>query len=67
MSGVCSARNTSKQDCVSFAEASKHASTTQCVSGTVLHVAEGTNGVTFLTFCQDHKTSPFTAVVSPEI
>jgi len=30
-------------------------------------VAEGTNGVTFLTFCQDHKTCPFTAVVFPEI
>lgn len=39
--------------------------TTQCVSGTVLHVAEGTNGVTFLTFCQDHKTCPFTVVVFP--
>jgi hypothetical protein len=67
MSGVCSARNTSKHDCVSFAEASKHVSTTQCVSGTVLHVAEGTNGVTFLTFCQDHKTCPFTVVVFREI
>src|SRR6202521_2892278 len=66
MSGVCSARNTSKHDCVSFAEAIKHVGTTQCVSGTVLHVAEGTNGVTFLTFCQDHKTCPFTVVVFPD-
>jgi hypothetical protein len=66
MSGVCSARNTSKQDCVSFAEASRHVGTTQCVSGTVLHVAEGTNGVAFLTFCQDHKTCPFTVVVFPD-
>ena len=65
-SGVCSARNTSKHDCVSVAEASKHVGTTQCVSGTVLHVAEGTNGVTFLTFCQDHKTCPFTVVVFPD-
>jgi hypothetical protein len=39
--------------------------TTHCVSGTVLHVAAGTNGVTFLTFCQDHKTCPFTVVVFP--
>src|ERR1700674_2104123 len=38
----------------------------QCVSGTVLHVAEDTNGVTFLTFCQDHKTCPFTVVVFPD-
>src|SRR5260370_34979589 len=66
MSGVCSARNTPKHDCVSFAEASKHVGTTQGVSGTVLHVAEGTNGVTFLTFCQDHKTCRFTVVVFPD-
>jgi len=66
MSGVCSARNTSKHDCVSFAEASKHVGTAQCVSGTVLHVADGGNGVTFLTFCQDHKTCPFTVVVFPD-
>src|SRR3984893_16040049 len=66
LSGVCSARNSSKQECVSFAEASKHVGTTQCVSGTVLHVAERTNGVTFLTFCQDHKTCPFTGVMVPD-
>ena len=66
MSGICFARNTSKHDCVSFAEARKHVGTTQCVSGTVLHVAEGTNGVTFLTFCQDHKACPFTVVVFPD-
>src|SRR6202140_4235601 len=66
MSGVCSARNPSKHDCVSFAEASKHVGTTQCVSGTVFHVADGTNGLTFLTFCQDHKTCPFTVVVFPD-
>jgi hypothetical protein len=65
MSGVCSAPNASKHGCVSFAEASKHVGTAQCVSGTVLHVAEGTNGVTFLTFCQDHKTCPFTVVEDP--
>jgi hypothetical protein len=69
LSGVCSAAiipNTSKHDCVSFAEASKHVGTTQCLSGTVLHVAEGTNGVTFLTFSEDHKTCPFTVVVFPD-
>ena len=65
MSGVCSARN-SKHDCVSFADATKHVGTIQCVSGTVLHVADGTNGLTFLTFCQDHKTCPFTVVVFPD-
>jgi hypothetical protein len=50
----------------SFAEASKHVGTTQCVSETALRVAEGTNAVTFLTFCPDHKTCPFTVVVFPD-
>ena len=64
ISGVCSARNTSKLDCVSFAEARQHVGTTQCISGTVLHVENGSKGVTFLNFCKD-KTCPFTVVVFP--
>ncbi len=65
MSGVCSARNTSSGDCVSFAEASKHVGARQCVRGTVLHVDHGSNGVTFLNFCPDPKGCPFTVVVFP--
>jgi hypothetical protein len=65
MSGLCSARNTSKLDCVSFAEATKHLGTTQCISGTVLHVEDGSEGVKFLNFCKDRKTCPFTVVVFP--
>jgi len=65
MSDICSARNTSSHDCVSFAEASKHVGTTQCISGTVLHVEDGSKGVTFLNFCKDPKTCPFTVVVFP--
>src|SRR6266851_797877 len=65
MSGVCFAGNTSKRDCVSFAEARQHLGTTACVTGTVLHVEDGTNGVTFLNFCKDYQTCPFTVVVFP--
>ena len=65
MSAVCSARNTPKLDCVSFTEARQHVGTTQCVNGTVLHVEDGSNGVTFLNFCKDHQTCPFTVVVFP--
>ncbi len=64
-SAVCFARNTSKLDCVAFAEAHKHVGTTQCVSGTVLHVEDGTRGVKFLNFCKDYSTCPFTVVVFP--
>ena len=66
MSGVCSASNPSKHDCVSFAEASKHVGATQCVSGTVLHVEDGSNGVTFLNFCKDSMACPFTVIVFPD-
>jgi len=63
-SAVCFARNNSKPDCVSFAEARQHLGTAQCVSGTVLHVEDGRNGVKLLNFCPG-KTCPFTVVVFP--
>ena len=63
-SGVCSARNTSKLDCVSFAEARQHVGTTQCIIGTVLRVETGRDGAKFLNFCKDN-TCPFTVVVFP--
>ena len=66
LSVVGSASNPSKHDCVSFAEASKHVGATQCVSGTVLHVEEGSNGVTFLNFCPAPRACPFTVVVFPD-
>jgi DNA/RNA endonuclease YhcR with UshA esterase domain len=65
MSGVGSASNASRHDCLSFAEASKHVGTTQCVRGTVLRVDDGSNGVTFLNFCNDSRTCPFTVIVFP--
>jgi hypothetical protein len=66
MNSVGFARNPSKHDCVSFAEASQHVGTTQCVSGTVLHVDEGSNGLTFLNFCKDPQACPFTVIVLPD-
>jgi hypothetical protein len=67
MNGAAFARNTHKVECVSFAEASQHVGTAQCVSGTVLHVENGGKGVTFLNFCKDKdaKACPFTVVVFP--
>ncbi len=59
------ASNTPKPDCVLFAEASQHVGGTQCVRGTVLHVEDGSNGVTLLNFCKDAKACPFTVVVLP--
>jgi hypothetical protein len=68
-SGICPARKTfsknSSSNCVAFADAGSHMGTTQCVSGTVLHVERGSNGATFLIFCKEARACPFTAVVFP--
>jgi hypothetical protein len=66
MNGIAFARNSPKHDCVFFAEASKHLGTTQCVRGTVLHVDDGRDGLTFLNFCKDAKACPFTVIVLPD-
>ena len=50
-------------DCVPFGEARHHLGKTQCVSGTVVRVEEGSNGVTFLDFCENYETCPFVVVV----
>lgn len=63
LSQFCTASNPSKRDCVPFADASKHVGTTQCVSGTVVHVEESRSGATFLNFCHESKICPFTVVV----
>jgi DNA/RNA endonuclease YhcR with UshA esterase domain len=52
-------------DCVPIIEAHQHVGKTQCVSGTVFHVKEGSRGVTYLDFCEDFRTCPFTVVVFP--
>ena len=50
-------------DCAHFWEARRHLGKTQCVTGTVVHVKEGGNGVTFLDFCENYETCPFVVVV----
>jgi hypothetical protein len=62
---ICFARDTSSSNCISFADATKHLGTTQCITGTVLHVEDGGKGVKFLNFCKDRKACPFTVVVFP--
>ncbi len=55
----------SKTDCVSFAEATKHVGTSQCIRGTVVHIEDGRNGGKLLNFCKDSKTCSFAVVVYP--
>lgn len=49
--------------CVPFSDAHQHVGKTKCISGTVLQVKEGNQGVTFFDFCEDYRTCPFTVVV----
>jgi hypothetical protein len=53
----------SDQKCLPISEAQKHVGRTHCVSGTVVRVEDGPNGVTFLDFCADYRNCPFTVVV----
>jgi hypothetical protein len=50
-------------DCIATTEAKKHIGETRCVSGKVLRVEEGNQGVTFLDFCEDYERCAFTVVV----
>ena len=58
-----SSQSASPENCLTIAEARKHVGKTNCVSGTVLRVEEGNNGVTYLDFCADYRSCPFTVVV----
>src|SRR5579862_256612 len=63
--GKASANKPSNTDCVSLAEAAKHVGSSQCVIGTVMHVENGSNGTTFLTFCPEARACAFVVVVFP--
>lgn len=55
----------SAEKCISIVEAGKHIRKQACVMGTIVRVEEGSGGVTFLDFCPDYRTCPFTVVVFP--
>jgi hypothetical protein len=50
-------------ECVPFSDAHRHIGKTQCVRGTIVNIKEGDKGVTFLDFCENFQTCPFTVVV----
>src|SRR5271165_1121625 len=63
LNGMSFARDTSANDCVALAEASKLVGTTACVRGVVLHVEDARDGAKFLNFCEGAKACPFTVIV----
>jgi DNA/RNA endonuclease YhcR with UshA esterase domain len=51
------------ENCLTVAEVQKQIGKSNCVTGTVVRVEEGHNGITFLDFCADYHSCPFTVVV----
>lgn len=49
--------------CIPFTEAGKHVGETRCVSGKVVQVKQTFKGVTYLNYCENYRTCPFTVVV----
>jgi hypothetical protein len=52
-----------KGPCVDFHDAKTHLGETACVSGRVARVFTSRGGNTFLDFCADYRSCPFTTVI----
>jgi hypothetical protein len=50
-------------DCIPFEQAKDHIGSNACVTGKVLKVGHTRSGTTFLDFCEDVKSCPFTVVI----
>jgi len=55
----------SEADCLPVSEAHNHIGETQCITGKVYRVKQGSRGTTFFDFCEDFRVCPFTAVIFP--
>ena len=52
--------------CVPFAEASSHVGEASCISGRILKVFTSKAGNTYLDFCEDYRSCPFSSVIFSE-
>jgi hypothetical protein len=50
-------------ECVPFDQAGRHIGETKCVTGKVVKVEQGADGVQYLNFCEDYRVCPFSVVV----
>ena len=53
----------SQGGCLSIRKAGLHTGENSCVAGRVLRVFTSRSGNTFLDFCEDYRTCPFTSVI----
>jgi hypothetical protein len=51
--------------CIHFDQAHEHIGETQCITGKVIRVEEGSRGVRYLDFCEDYRLCTFSVVVFP--
>ncbi|OLE14876.1 MAG: hypothetical protein AUG89_00060 [Acidobacteria bacterium 13_1_20CM_4_56_7] len=51
--------------CIPFDQARNHLDETRCVTGKVIRVQEGDEGIRYLDFCEDYRLCTFTVVVFP--
>jgi len=49
--------------CVDIKQAATHANEEACVTGRVLRAYTSRSGNTFLDFCEDYRTCPFTSII----
>ena len=49
--------------CISYTDAPQNVGKITCVRGTVVQVAVGKSGVTYLDYCLDYRTCPFVVVI----
>lgn len=50
------------EQCIPFDQAGKHIGETQCITGKVVRVEQGSKGVHYLDFCEDYRLCPFSVV-----
>jgi hypothetical protein len=52
-----------RAECIPYTDAPKYVGKITCVRGTVVKVAAGKSGVTYLDYCADYRTCPFVVVI----
>lgn len=58
-----SQHDSAPENCLTVAEVGKHVGKPNCVTGTVIHVENSNRGVTYLDFCAEYRTCPFSVIV----
>lgn len=61
--GISEARPAAGGACIDFHQAAAHSGEQACITGRVLRAFTSKSGNTFLDFCQDYRSCPFTSII----